>query len=175
MLFQFNQTAYFCKNNKPVLMKKIVCFFVLTIVLIACKDNESKDFAIFGETINSDDAVSKEDMFSMYKNLKKGDTLNIAFISKSKDVCQSKGCWMTMDLGNEAETFVKFKDYAFFVPKNGQNKETVVKGKAYISIETVDELKHYAKDAGKSQASIDSISEPKISYSFMADGVLMAK
>jgi hypothetical protein len=44
-----------------------------------------------------------------------------------------------------------------------------------LGIESVDELKHYAKDAGKSQAAIDSIVAPKVTYSFMADGVLIAK
>jgi hypothetical protein len=48
-----------------------------------------------------------------------------------------------------------------------------VNGKAFVSIESVDELKHYAKDAGKSQVAIDSIIAPKTTYSFLADGVLI--
>jgi len=44
-----------------------------------------------------------------------------------------------------------------------------------VSIESVEELKHYAKDEGKSQAAIDSIVAPKTNYSFMADGVLIKK
>jgi hypothetical protein len=42
-------------------------------------------------------------------------------------------------------------------------------------VESVDELRHYAKDAGKSQASIDSIINPETTYSFLADGVLIQK
>ncbi len=90
-------------------------------------------------------------------------------------MCQKKGCWMTLDLADDKEAFVKFKDYGFFVPKNAQDKEVVVNGKAFVSVESVDVLKHYAKDAGKSQAAIDSITEPKVTYSFMAEGVLIAK
>jgi hypothetical protein len=82
---------------------------------------------------------------------------------------------MTLALADDKEVFVKFKDYGFFVPKNAQEKEVIVNGKAFVSIESVDVLKHYAKDAGKSQAAIDSITEPKVTYSFMADGVLIAK
>ena len=48
-------------------------------------------------------------------------------------------------------------------------------GKAFISVESVADLKHYAKDAGKSQAAIDSIIEPEVTYTFMANGVLIAK
>ena len=35
-----------------------------------------------------------------------------------ESVCQTKGCWM--QLGKQSPTvLVKFKDYAFFVPKDG--------------------------------------------------------
>jgi hypothetical protein len=42
-------------------------------------------------------------------------------------------------------------------------------------METVEDLKHYAKDGGKSQAAIDSIIAPKVKYLLMADGVLIKK
>ena len=114
-------------------------------------------------------------MMEKFKSLKEGDTLEVKFKSGINEVCQKKGCWMTLDLADDKEAFVKFKDYGFFVPKNAQDKEVIVNGKAFVSIESVDVLKHYAKDAGKSQAAIDSIVEPKVTYSFMADGVLIAK
>ena len=107
--------------------------------------------------------------------MKKGDSITVKFITKINSVCKKKGCWMKLDLGNGESAFVKFKDYGFFVPKNAQDKDVIVNGKAFVSIESVDVLKHYAKDAGKSQAAIDSITEPKVTYSFMADGVLIAK
>ena len=43
----------------------------------------------------------------------------------------------------------------------------------FVDVESVESLKHYAKDAGKSQAAIDSIIEPKVSYSFLSNGVLI--
>ena len=114
-------------------------------------------------------------VLDLVKTLKEGDTLEVKFKSGINEVCQKKGCWMTLDLADDKEAFVKFKDYGFFVPKNAQDKEVIVNGKAFVSVESVDVLKHYAKDAGKSQAAIDSITEPKVTYSFMADGVLIAK
>jgi hypothetical protein len=80
---------------------------------------------------------------------------------------------MNMSLTEDKNTFVRFKDYGFFMPLNAAGSEAIVNGKAFISVETVDELKHYAKDAGKSQAAIDSITEPKVSYSFLSNGVLI--
>lgn len=161
-------------------MKKISCLLICLLALTSCKKetistNPSSDYAIFGDSISLEKAVSNQDMLAQYDKLKPGDTLNVKFKSKIKNVCQKKGCWMTVELASGKEAFVKFKDYAFFVPKNAQNGEVIVNGKAFVSIESVEELKHYAKDEGKSQAAIDSIVAPKTNYSFMADGVLIKK
>ncbi len=163
-------------------MKKIIvftfCFFALTSCkkeTIASEKDIQDNYAFFGDSISADNAISNEEMISKFEKLKAGDTLNVKFKSLIKNVCQKKGCWMTLELSNKIEAFVKFKDYAFFVPKNAQDEEVIVNGKAFVSIESVEELKHYAKDAGKSQASIDSIVTPKTTYSFMADGVLIKK
>ena len=40
-------------------------------------------------------------------------------------------------------------------------------------ITSVKELRHYAEDAGKSKEEIDLITEPEITISFLADGVLI--
>lgn len=161
-------------------MKKIVYLLICFLALTSCKketitSNSSNDYAIFGDSISVDKAITNEEMLVQFDKLKPGDTLNIKFKSKINSVCQKKGCWMTLELPSGKEAFVKFKDYAFFVPKNAQNGEVIVNGKAYVSIESVEELKHYAKDEGKSQAAIDSIVAPKTNYSFMADGVLIKK
>ena len=133
------------------------------------------DYSSFGAKITQDGALSKEEMSAKYATMKQGDTIDVKFKSKINSVCQKKGCWMNLDLANNEKAFVKFKDYAFFMPLNSKDGEAIVKGKAFISLETLGELKHYAKDAGKSQAAIDSITQPKKSYGFMADGVLLKK
>lgn len=165
-------------------MKRIV-LLGLAIALFSCnkKQEEVKNeavaekinYAVFGDSITDAEALTSAEMMAKFKEMKEDDTLNVKFKSKINGVCQKKGCWMTMDLGEEKEAFVKFKDYAFFVPMNAENQDAVISGKAFVSVETVADLKHYAKDAGKSQAAIDSITEPKITYSFMADGVLISK
>ena len=82
---------------------------------------------------------------------------------------------MTLDLGNNEQAFVKFKDYGFFCSDECTKKEVVVEGKAFIEETPVSELKHYAEDEGMSKASIDSIVKPKTEYKFVAHGVLIAK
>jgi hypothetical protein len=162
-------------------MKKTLTLVLIASLFASCEQKkevatEAKvEYAKFGDSISDEAALSSEEMMKKFANLKEGDTIDVKFKSKINEVCQKKGCWMSVDLGNENETFVKFKDYGFFVPLNAQDKEVIVNGKAFISVESVADLKHYAKDAGKSQAAIDSIIEPEVTYSFMANGVLIAK
>lgn len=135
----------------------------------------ANDYALFGEKFAMNKVLTNKEMLKKYKTLKKGDSVAVKFRSNIKEVCKKKGCWMNMDLTGGEESFVKFKDYGFFVPLNADNSEAVVNGVAFIEITSVAELKHYAKDVGKSQAEIDKITKPEITYKFMATGVYIRK
>lgn len=163
-------------------MRKIVYSALVVLALSSCKKAETEvtiekevAYKSFGDSISAEGAITKEELFSKYKNLKEGDTLEVKFASSIKEVCQKKGCWMQLELPENNSAFVKFKDYGFFMPLNSAKSNVIVNGKAFVSVESVDELKHYAKDAGKSQAAIDSIINPETTYSFLADGVLLQK
>ncbi len=153
-------------------------FISLVIILTSCKHetttgNSDISYTSFGDSITAENAISKESLLEKYQKMKEGDTINLKFSSKINDVCQKKGCWMNVDLGKMEQAFIKFKDYGFFMPLNSKDEEVIVNGKAFLAIESVAEQKHYAKDAGKSQAAIDSITMPIRTYSFLADGVLI--
>ncbi|MDD2986232.1 DUF4920 domain-containing protein [Flavobacterium sp.] len=162
-------------------MNKIVIASFVVFSIFACKKVEvepvveviPENFQSFGDSITAEGVISKEELLAKFETMKAGDTIEVKFRSEIKDVCQKKGCWMNLALNEDKNTFVRFKDYGFFMPMNAAGSDAIVGGKAYISVESVDELKHYAKDAGKSQVAIDSITEPKISYSFLSNGVLI--
>ena len=80
---------------------------------------------------------------------------------------------MRLDIAGEEQVFVKFKDYGFFVPTDTDGGEAIVEGKAYLEEVSVDELRHMAKDRGKSEEEIAAITEPQRELRFMADGVLL--
>jgi len=82
---------------------------------------------------------------------------------------------MKLDLGNEKESMVRFTDYGFFMPLNSDKKDVIVEGRAFISEISVEELQHFAKDAGKSEEEIAKITESETTYGFEADGVLMVE
>ena len=134
-----------------------------------------KDYASFGSNFTPSNILNKEQMLKKYKNLKAGDTIAVAFESTINEVCKKKGCWMDVSLGKDQKSFVKFKDYGFFVPLNADKSDAIIRGKAFIDEVSVSELKHYAKDAGKSQEEIDKIISPKVTYAFQADGVLIKR
>tara|TARA_B100000497_G_C7680769_1_gene411838 strand:+ start:794 stop:1237 length:444 start_codon:yes stop_codon:yes gene_type:complete len=94
--------------------------------------------------------------------------------AKVNSVCQVKGCWMTLTSSNvEEDVFVKFKDYGFFMPLDLAGQEIIAHGVVSKTTTSVDELRHYAKDAGKSKEVIEAITEPKEEYKMMADGVVI--
>jgi hypothetical protein len=90
-----------------------------------------------------------------------------------EEVCQKKGCWMKLDLGNGEKMRITFKDYAFFVPKDASGREVVLDGLAMIEETSLESLRHYAEDAGKSKAEIEAITEGTKELVFEARGVIL--
>ena len=123
---------------------------------------------VFGENIEKNKVMSKKELISLYDNDSK---FNAKFEATVVDVCQMKGCWMRLDLGDNKKVMVSFKDYGFFVPKDISGKNVIVSGEAFKKTISIDELKHYASDRGESKDIIASIDKPEIVYSLIANGV----
>ena len=168
-------------------MKKLNVILIALVVFIgtnviaqskskaATKPFNNNDYALFGQKFQVKKVLSNKDLLKKYKTLKAGDSLTVQFQSNIKSVCKKKGWWLTMDLTGDEVSFVKFKDYAFFVPLNADNSQAIISGKAFVDVVSVDELKHYAKDGGKTGAEIAKITKPEVTYSFLADGVYIKK
>ena len=101
------------------------------------------------------------------------DSMDVVVNGEVVEVCQKKGCWMTLQAPGTAEAgvTVRFKDYGFFMPKSLGGSEVVVEGTARRTVTSVDDLRHYAEDAGKSSAEIAAITEPKEELEIIATGV----
>lgn len=165
------------------MLKKISTWLIAALCLAACGQNApvydpnstdpTKDGKHFGAIITADNAITYD---SMMVQMGASDSLVTKVSGKVKEVCQKKGCWMTIvsDDPNKPEMRVTFKDYAFFMPKDLSGKTVVVDGYAYVETTPVDVLRHYAEDAGKSKEEIEAITEPKREVSFEATGVLIS-
>ncbi|MCB2376856.1 DUF4920 domain-containing protein [Hymenobacter sp. BT635] len=101
------------------------------------------------------------------------DSAQVKLVGTAQEVCQAKGCWLTMTTADGRPMRVRFKDYAFFVPKDISGKTVVVNGWAHREEVPVEDLRHYAKDAGKSDKEVAAITQPEEQLNFEADGVLV--
>lgn len=161
------------------MMKKLL-LFALLVSFVACSGpaNDSKNSLAnaklvgnYGETIDADGAISPKEMMS---RLAKADTINVKVQAEITATCAMKGCWMNLKLEDGEEMRVTFKDYAFFVPKEGmEGNKAVIEGVVSRTMTDVATLKHFAEDAGKPQIEIDAITEPKKEYTFEASGVII--
>ena len=127
----------------------------------------------FGIQIDENNAISDAEMSDKYAKMKAVDTLQVKFVAKVKEVCQAKGCWMKLELEDGQETMVRFKDYGFFMPMDIKGKEVIVNGLAFVEEMSIEDQKHFAKDGGKSETEIATITNAKKTFSFEADGVLL--
>lgn len=163
-------------------MKKIVLLLTLAFsVVMFAQETEKKvgppaGNAALGDIYGSQVSASAEQAAispkKLDKKLKTGKKLeNVAVKGKVTEVCDKKGCWLTVETDNNEKFFVKMKDYAFFVPTALKGKNVILEGSAETKIISVDEQKHYAEDAKKSQAEIDAITKPQEEIRFVANGI----
>ncbi|MCC3152499.1 DUF4920 domain-containing protein [Hymenobacter sp. BT770] len=124
----------------------------------------------YGVAISPEGAVP---MSALATALGSRDSAQLKLIGKAQAVCQAKGCWMTLPTADGKQMRVRFRDYAFFVPKDLSGHNVVVSGWAHRSTVPKTDLQHYAKDAGKSSKEIAAITQDEQQLTFLADGVLV--
>ena len=150
-------------------MKKYLFALFLTAGIYACNTTIAQDNH-YGAKIDEKGAISVSELVAKMEGKTE---MNAKVEGKISEVCQAKGCWMTLEKADGTKMRVTFKDYGFFVPKNISGKTVIINGTASITTTGVDELRHYAEDAGKSKEEIAKITEPKKELAFEADGVIV--
>ena len=161
---------------------RILVFLLLTFTLnlgTSCQPNTTPTATLtdgsqqFGAPTTATDAITFDELTTQITGK---DSLQTKVIGMVESVCQTKGCWVNIVSDNPAnsqEMFVKFKDYAFFMPKDIAGQRVVLDGYAFRETTSVDELRHYAEDEGKSAEEIAAINQPQEELKFMASGVLL--
>uniref|UniRef100_UPI0040478690 DUF4920 domain-containing protein n=1 Tax=Roseivirga sp. TaxID=1964215 RepID=UPI0040478690 len=156
-------------------MKKLY-FLALALIVFACSTkekvwNEREVVGYYGAQINDENIISVDDMLAQ---LSTQDSVNVKVEGEITATCAMKGCWMNLVLPSGEEMRVTFKDYAFFVPKEGmEGNRAIIEGKVKRTKTDVATLKHYAEDAGKSVEEIAAITEDKDELAFEATGVVI--
>ena len=145
-------------------MKKIiVLFFIIPFICISQTAKSLNNFEL--------NFYGNEFELPSYINLDKTESLGSITKGKIISSCPKKGCWVKINVNSE-EVFVSFKDYSFFVPKEGiSGKNIIINGEVNIDTISVSQLKHYAYDAGESEDYISNIKYPKVTKSIIAEGL----
>ena len=153
-------------------MKKLFLILIFLISFSSFSQNQNNIEIYYGEEFSVLDIKD-------YKSNKQkfiADTENLIKIEgQILSSCPMKGCWMKIK-SEEDTILVRFKDYGFFVPKDGiAGDKTIINGKLSVDTLSVALLRHYAEDAGRSSEEINKITKPEVSMTFLADGVLIRK
>ncbi|SDL85056.1 DUF4920 domain-containing protein [Siphonobacter aquaeclarae] len=149
-------------------MKRILLALAVSLAGLAAQAQTS----YHGAKITEENALSAP---ALLAKMQKADTLHTKVTGTVESVCKVKGCWMKVRLPEGKTMRVTFRDYDFFVPKDIEGKTVVFEGDVFTKTTPVNELKHYAEDAGKSKEEIAKITQPEKALVFVADGVIVKR
>ncbi len=168
-------------------MKPFIALFAVAAMFAACENPQGSESTegtatdstatvddglnFYGDSITTEGAIEVNQLAEIVKE-------NGSFEGKVTttiyETCKVKGCWMKVALDSAEDMRVTFKDYGFFVPKEGvDGKEVIMEGVAYLDTTSVEMLRHYAEDAGKTPEEIETITEPEYALAFEATGVII--
>ena len=150
-------------------MKTLTKTFIIFFFSILSFSQNDNNYERYGELFENSEIINYELERDNFLNSSSKVKIEGEILSS----CPMKGCWMRISVEKDT-VLVRFKDYGFFVPKNGiEGKSTIINGKLSVDTLSIAQLQHYAEDAGKSKEEIALISKPEITISFLADGVLI--
>jgi hypothetical protein len=158
-------------------MKKVFAFLLVMgtgVIAMAQPPKVPADAGTsFGEKTTQEDAISVEQMVSILNGKKEGaKKMDVKLKAEVTDVCTAEGCWIKVK-STDGKLMVKMKDHKFLVPLALNGKNIVIQGTAEEKITSVEMLRHYAEDAGKSKEEIAAIKEPKKEIVVQAKGILV--
>ena len=150
-------------------MKSFTKIFIIFFFSLFSFSQNDNNYERYGELFETSEIINYELERDNFLNSSSKVKIEGEILSS----CPMKGCWMKISVEKDT-VLVRFKDYGFFVPKNGiEGKSTIINGKLSVDTLSIAQLQHYAQDAGKSKEEIALISKPEITISFLADGVLI--
>ena len=154
------------------LILSLAALLVATLGLAQPPDLPAAPGTSYGNEVKSSGAVAVAELPQLLKN----EQPQIVKVQGTvTDVCPKMGCWLSLQMPNNTTVFVKMKDYGFFVPTALKGRTVVMDAEARILTTSVEELRHYAEDAKKSQQEIDAIKTPKEEIRLTASGITVVK
>ena len=126
---------------------------------------------VFGAKTDLNGAIPTEKLASALSNTD-AKTAEVKITGKVVEVCKAEGGGIKVESPN-GPLMVKRKDHAFMVPLSLNGTNIVLEGTASLKETSVDMLRHYAEDAGKTKEEIAAITQPKKEIIIQAKGILV--
>ncbi len=138
--------------------------------LILCLSLSSHAFSAESFGTFKAPAASPQDLSSIMASYQNDRDVLTTIQGTVGQVCEEKGCWMTLD-DKGASVRVVFKGYSFFVPAKLKGLRVVAEGVLRRKTQSVAEQQHYLKDAGASATDVQAVKKPLNIFEFEASGV----
>jgi hypothetical protein len=155
----------FFENMKRTMLAVTAVFFL---GITQAQDAPSaKPGVIYGEVSEKGAVVSANEIEAkMVDNKYEGKVKG-----KVVEVCKAMGCWAKLEKEDGSTIMIKVKDHEFAMPADIVGKIVLAEGSAQVKETSVNMLKHYAEDAGKTKEEIEKIKAPKKEVLMTVKGV----
>ena len=151
------------------LLLAISLFFWSALILAQPPKGPADKGMTFGAKTNVEGAL---DANELPKLLADKSTAEVKVKGKVSEVCKMEGCWLKMETAN-GPMMIKMRNHAFMVPLSMNGKTIVAAGIVNHKETSVEMLRHYAEDAGKTKEEIAAIKTPKKEITMEATGILV--
>jgi hypothetical protein len=153
-------------------MNKYIATFLLGAGLVL--SSHAQEMVAYGpKKVNPEKAVSVEKLWNEMQKSK--EQKDVTFEGEIAQVCTKAGCWISVKKPDGTTFRVRFKDHFTIPIETPAGTKAYLHGRAYYETISVEMLKHFAEDAGKSEEEIAKITEPQYEFAFQADGITFEK
>ncbi len=157
-------------------MKRIILLCAIVITAMVANAQPPKvpadAGATFGEKTNAENAITVDELYALMKSKEAKKETAVKLKGVVTEVCKMEGCWIKVQ-SPDGNMMVKMKDHKFMVPVILNGKTIVIDGIADEKLTSVEQLRHFAEDAGKTKAEIAKITEAKREIVIQAKGILV--
>lgn len=153
------------KYNRAFVMTTLLTFTVIASAARATEAKTTTDH--YGSAFSNAPAKPLSEVMKQPESFQ---TKPVLVEAEVKQICEKKGCWMSIENGS-TKLRVVFKDYSFFVPQRLVGQKVKIEGVVEAKELSVKEQQHMLKDAGADAKEIAAVTAPKKEFQFVASAV----
>jgi len=155
-------------------MRSFIALSAVVMLLASCTQTPAEEVVVydyFGDSaaIGTPVLTGAE----VLKQLETSDSIWVTFQAPIQAVCQTKGCWMEVQLDSTTTALVRFKDYGFFVPMDASGEMATIGGAVKKQELSIEWLQEQARDANEPDSVVAAITKPEVRLTVMASGVAL--